>query len=330
MSRIGRLPIPVPSGVDVHDRRPRRHGEGPQGHADAHRRRARSRSSAARTARCRSTRPDDERANRALHGLSRTLVANMVTGVTDGYTKTLEIVGVGYRVAGQGQRPRVRARLQPPRAGPGARGHHLRRRDARPGSRCPASTSSRSARSPPTSASCASPTRTRARACATRASRSAARSERLGSSHGSWQSRSAAAQEHVARARRHLRVRKKVSGTHRAPAPGRDPLQPARVRAGRRRRRRPHPGLRLDDGGRPARPRRRQDRQGAPGRRAASPSGPRTPASRRWCSTGAATATTAGSPRSPTAPARRAVAVTQRRLTTPTCTSMPCNEMRDD
>jgi large subunit ribosomal protein L6 len=48
------------------------------------------------------TRPDDERRSRALHGLSRTLIANMVTGVTEGYTKTLEIVGVGYRVQAQG------------------------------------------------------------------------------------------------------------------------------------------------------------------------------------------------------------------------------------
>jgi large subunit ribosomal protein L6 len=45
------------------------------------------------------TRPDDERANRALHGLTRTLVQNMVTGVSDGFVKELEIVGVGYRAA---------------------------------------------------------------------------------------------------------------------------------------------------------------------------------------------------------------------------------------
>jgi large subunit ribosomal protein L6 len=48
------------------------------------------------------TRPDDERRNRALHGLSRTLVANMVQGVTEGYTKVLEIVGTGYRVTAKG------------------------------------------------------------------------------------------------------------------------------------------------------------------------------------------------------------------------------------
>ena len=48
------------------------------------------------------TRPNDERDSRALHGLTRTLVANMVTGVTEGYTKNLEIVGVGYRVQARG------------------------------------------------------------------------------------------------------------------------------------------------------------------------------------------------------------------------------------
>jgi large subunit ribosomal protein L6 len=47
-------------------------------------------------------RPDDERESRALHGLSRTLIANMVTGVTSGYLKTLEIVGTGYRVTAKG------------------------------------------------------------------------------------------------------------------------------------------------------------------------------------------------------------------------------------
>ena len=48
------------------------------------------------------TRPDDERQNRALHGLTRSLVANMVTGVSDGFSRELEIVGVGYRAAAAG------------------------------------------------------------------------------------------------------------------------------------------------------------------------------------------------------------------------------------
>jgi large subunit ribosomal protein L6 len=48
------------------------------------------------------SRPDDERVSKSLHGLSRTLIANMVTGVTNGYSKTLEIVGTGYRVTARG------------------------------------------------------------------------------------------------------------------------------------------------------------------------------------------------------------------------------------
>ena len=48
------------------------------------------------------TRPDDERHNRSLHGLSRTLVANLITGVTEGYTTKMEIFGVGYRVVLKG------------------------------------------------------------------------------------------------------------------------------------------------------------------------------------------------------------------------------------
>jgi large subunit ribosomal protein L6 len=49
------------------------------------------------------SRPDDERESRALHGLTRSLIANQVIGVTDGYAKTLEVVGTGYRVAAKGQ-----------------------------------------------------------------------------------------------------------------------------------------------------------------------------------------------------------------------------------
>ena len=59
-------------------------------------------------------RPNDERIAKSLHGLTRTLVANMVTGVTDGYEKKLEIVGTGYRVALKGSDARVRSRLLAP------------------------------------------------------------------------------------------------------------------------------------------------------------------------------------------------------------------------
>ena len=65
------------------------------------------------------TRPNDERDSRSRHGLTRTLVNNMVVGVTQGYTKSMEIVGVGYRVAAKGNGPRVRPRLLAPGAGAG-------------------------------------------------------------------------------------------------------------------------------------------------------------------------------------------------------------------
>ena len=101
MSRIGRLPIPVPSGVDVQIEGRSVTVKGPKGTLTHH--------VAEPIAIKRDDdgtlkveRPNDERANRALHGLSRTLVANMVIGVTDGYTKTLEIVGTGYRVQAKG------------------------------------------------------------------------------------------------------------------------------------------------------------------------------------------------------------------------------------
>jgi large subunit ribosomal protein L6 len=101
MSRIGRLPITVPGGVDVAIDGRDVTVRGPKG-----------------TLRytvpepltvvrddgtIKVSRPSDEGTVRALHGLSRTLIANMVTGVTDGYRKTLEIVGVGYRVQARGQ-----------------------------------------------------------------------------------------------------------------------------------------------------------------------------------------------------------------------------------
>jgi large subunit ribosomal protein L6 len=101
MSRIGRLPIPVPSGVDVAIDGQTVNVKGPKGQL--------SHTVATPIAVERTddgvlqvTRPDDERESRALHGLSRTLIANMITGVTEGYSKTLEIVGVGYRVQARG------------------------------------------------------------------------------------------------------------------------------------------------------------------------------------------------------------------------------------
>ena len=95
MSRIGRLPIPVPSGVDVTLEGTRITVKGPKGEL------ARDLAPELRVVRddgvIRVERPTEEKRNRELHGLTRTLIANMITGVTTGYRKGLEISGVGYR-----------------------------------------------------------------------------------------------------------------------------------------------------------------------------------------------------------------------------------------
>jgi large subunit ribosomal protein L6 len=95
MSRIGRAPIPVPSGVEVTLDGPRVAVKGPKGSLALD-------IPGAITIRQEGSellveRPNDERQNRALHGLSRSLVNNMVIGVTEGFRKELEIIGVGYR-----------------------------------------------------------------------------------------------------------------------------------------------------------------------------------------------------------------------------------------
>jgi large subunit ribosomal protein L6 len=100
MSRIGRMPIPVPAGVEVDIKGSEVTVKGPKGtlsHTVVE-----PIEVTREDGNLRVTRPDDERRNRQLHGLTRTLVANMVTGVTDGYQKTLEIQGVGYRVQARG------------------------------------------------------------------------------------------------------------------------------------------------------------------------------------------------------------------------------------
>jgi large subunit ribosomal protein L6 len=101
MSRIGRLPIPVPSGVDVDITDRMVTVKGPKGtltHTLAEPIVIEKGDDGSLLV----TRPDDEKRSRERHGLSRTLVANMVTGVTDGFSKTLEIVGTGYRVQAKG------------------------------------------------------------------------------------------------------------------------------------------------------------------------------------------------------------------------------------
>ena len=100
MSRVGRSPIPLPSGVEVDIQGRRVSVKGPKGTL------VRELPGEITVRRDDGAllveRPDDERHNRALHGLARSLVNNMVVGVTEGFTKELEIVGVGYRATAQG------------------------------------------------------------------------------------------------------------------------------------------------------------------------------------------------------------------------------------
>ncbi len=101
MSRIGKLPIPVPSGVDVAVDAQVVTVKGPKGSL-SHTVAAPITVDRGEDGAVEVKRPDDERESRSLHGLTRTLIANMVTGVTEGYEKRLEIVGVGYRVLSKG------------------------------------------------------------------------------------------------------------------------------------------------------------------------------------------------------------------------------------
>jgi large subunit ribosomal protein L6 len=101
MSRIGRLPVVVPAGVDVTIDGQAVTVKGPKGtlsHTVAEPIKVNKGDDGSLEV----TRPDDERISKSLHGLSRTLINNMVVGVTAGYAKTLEIVGTGYRVQQKG------------------------------------------------------------------------------------------------------------------------------------------------------------------------------------------------------------------------------------
>ena len=101
MSRIGRLPITVPAGVEVSLDGQLVTVKGPKGTL-SHTVSEPIKNEKDDSGTLAVTRPDDERASRSLHGLTRTLVNNMVIGVTDGYAKAMEIRGVGYRVAAKG------------------------------------------------------------------------------------------------------------------------------------------------------------------------------------------------------------------------------------
>jgi large subunit ribosomal protein L6 len=101
MSRIGRMPVAVPSGVDVAIDGQTVTVKGPKGTLE-HTVATPITVDRSDDGTIAVSRPDDERESKSLHGLSRTLIANMVTGVTSGYSKTLEIVGTGYRVTAKG------------------------------------------------------------------------------------------------------------------------------------------------------------------------------------------------------------------------------------
>ncbi|MDO7882883.1 MULTISPECIES: 50S ribosomal protein L6 [Microbacteriaceae] len=100
MSRIGRLPIAIPAGVDIKIDGQDVAVKGPKGELKLTV--ASPIAVAIEDGQVLVTRPDDERNSRSLHGLTRTLIANQIVGVTDGYSKGLEVVGTGYRVQAKG------------------------------------------------------------------------------------------------------------------------------------------------------------------------------------------------------------------------------------
>jgi len=102
MSRIGRMPIQVPGGVEVTVADEEVSVKGPKGSLSQ--RVPGQMTVTLRDGQVVVTRPNDEKENKALHGLTRSLIANMVEGVTNGYRKTLEISGVGYRAGRAGNR----------------------------------------------------------------------------------------------------------------------------------------------------------------------------------------------------------------------------------
>lgn len=101
MSRIGKLPIILPKGVSVDVKDNIVTVKGPKGELKQTVNPAIK--IEVENGEIKFSRPNDEKQNRAFHGLYRALINNMVVGVSDGYTKTLELVGVGYRVSNQGQ-----------------------------------------------------------------------------------------------------------------------------------------------------------------------------------------------------------------------------------
>ncbi len=301
MSRIGRLPVTVPSGVDVAIDGSAVTVKGPKGSL-SHVVAQPISVAKAEDGTIAVSRPDDERVSRSLHGLTRTLINNMVVGVTDGYEKKLEIVGTGYRVVARGSDLEFALGFSHPIVVEPAGGHLVRGRVAhavqRAGHRQAAGRRGR--REHPQAAQ-ARPVQGQGRPVRRRAGPPQGR-KGWEVSHGSH-GQARQGQRRRDAGRRHLRVRKKVSGTPSRPRlvvsrsarhvyvqvvddiAGRTLASASTMEA----------DLRAVGGDKTAKAKRSASW---------SPSGPRPPASRPWCSTGVATATTAGSPRSPTAPAR--------------------------
>jgi large subunit ribosomal protein L6 len=100
MSRIGRMPISVPAGVEVKNENNIVTVKGPKG--EITKQFSKELGIEVADGVITVTRPSDDKTHKSLHGLTRTLIANMVEGVTNGFSKTLEIEGVGYRAAKQG------------------------------------------------------------------------------------------------------------------------------------------------------------------------------------------------------------------------------------
>ena len=129
MSRIGRMPIDIPSGVTVTIDGQHVAVKGPKGELALTVKEPIEATMVDNQVIV--TRPDDERASRSLHGLTRTLINNQILGVTEGFQKSLEVVGTGYRLASKGQGCGTIPRIFPLHHGRTTGWHHVDRRGQR-------------------------------------------------------------------------------------------------------------------------------------------------------------------------------------------------------
>ena len=247
MSRIGKAPIPVPSGVEVSINGRQVAVKGPKGALDLE-------VPGEITVRQDGEeilveRPDDERQNRALHGLTRSLVNNMVVGVSEGFSKELQIIGVGYRAAPKGSDLELQLGFSHPVIVKAPDGIEF---DVPEPTRIIVSGTNkqvvgqvaadiRSHRKPGPFAPCVRRSPTRARVCATSASMCPARPERRRSEHRRSVPSASAATPSDSQG---------GPGDRCAATPGGVPLLTAHLGTGHRRPDRSHGGQRLDPAGR--------------------------------------------------------------------------------